>query len=116
VRWLDSLGVLSPRALLVHCTLTGPEDLALVAERGASICVCPRSNLHITGRLPDVPAMFGAGVRVLVGTDSLASSPDLDVRNEVAVLRAAFPAVPPARWDRCLTEDAWAWLDQPEST
>jgi len=115
VRWLDSLGVLSPRALLVHCTLSGPEDLAVVAERGAAICVCPRSNLHITGRLPDVPAMFAAGVRVLIGTDSLSSTPDLDVRNELPLLRAAFPQVAESRWERCLTEDAWAWLDQPEA-
>lgn len=110
VRWLDSLGVLGPKALLVHCTLTQPDDLALVAERGASICICPRSNLHITGRLPDVPAMFAHGVRVLVGTDSLASCPDLDVRNEVEVLRDAFPGVSEARWQRCLRESAWEFL------
>ena len=110
VRWLDALGVLSPRSLLVHCTLTEPDDLALVAARGASICICPRSNLHITGRLPDVPAMFAAGVRVLVGTDSLSSSPNLDVHGEVRLLRQAFPIVPSARWDRCLHDDAWEFL------
>ncbi len=110
VRWLDSLGVLGPNAILVHCTLTETDDLALVAERGASICICPRSNLHITGRLPDVPAMFACGVRVLIGTDSLASCPDLDVRNELPVLRKAFPSVSEARWQRCLRESAWEFL------
>lgn len=111
VRWLDSLGVLGPRALLVHCTYTEPADLELLAERGATVCVCPRSNLHITGKLPDVSAMCRIGVRVLVGTDSLASAPDLDVRREVEVLRAAFPELPADRWERALFDDAWAYLD-----
>lgn len=110
VRWLDALGVLGPNALLVHCTLTEPGDLELIAERDATICVCPRSNLHITGRLPNVPAMFERGVRVLVGTDSRSSCLDLDVRNDVALLREAFPQVPADRWDRCLIDDAWAYL------
>jgi cytosine/adenosine deaminase-related metal-dependent hydrolase len=112
VRYLDALGVLGPDALLVHCTLTEPADLDLIALRGASVCVCPRSNLHITGRLPDVPAMLDRGIRVLVGTDSLASSPDLDVRNEIAMLQQHFPRIPASRWVRCVTDDAWAFLDR----
>ncbi len=112
VRYLDALGVLGPDALLVHCTLTGGPDLDLLAERGVSVCVCPRSNLHITGRLPDVPGMLDRGIRVLIGTDSLVSSPDLDVRNEVRALREAFPMVPHERWERCLHDDAWAFLSR----
>ncbi len=112
VRWLDSLGVLGPNTLLVHCTLTTCADLELIADRGCTICICPRSNLHITGRLPDVLGMFDAGVRVLIGTDSLISSPDLDVRNELPVLLEAFPGVPRSRWERCLHDDAWDFLDQ----
>lgn len=112
VHWLDSLGVLSPNTLLVHCTLTTAAELELVAARGCTICICPRSNLHITGHLPDVLAMFDAGVRVLIGTDSLISCPDLDVRNELPVLLKAFPGVPRSRWERCLRADAWAFLDQ----
>lgn len=110
VRYLDALGVLGPDALLVHCTLTEGRDLDLLAERGVSVCICPRSNLHISGRLPDVPGMLDRGIRVLIGTDSLVSSPDLDVRNEVQVLRESFPSIPADRWQRCLHDDAWAFL------
>ncbi len=110
VRWLDRLGVLGPHALLVHCTLTGKDDLELLAERDVSVCICPRSNLHIGGRLPDVRTMLDVGCRVLLGTDSLASAPDLDVRNEVTVLREVFADVPVSRWERALEGDAWAWL------
>jgi cytosine/adenosine deaminase-related metal-dependent hydrolase len=68
------------------------------------VCLCPRSNLHIGGRLPDVPALLESGVRLCLGTDSLASSPTLDVLDEVQVLREAFPAVGDERWLRMATE------------
>jgi hypothetical protein len=56
--------------------------------------------------------MLDRGIRVLIGTDSLVSAPDLDVRNEVRVLREAFPTVPAERWERCLHDDAWAFLNR----
>lgn len=100
--YLAGLGVLDRRALLVHATLTRDADLDLVA--GARICLCPRSNLHITGGLPDVPGILARGIPIAVGTDSLASTPDLDPLAEAVALRRAFPEVEPAIWLRALTE------------
>lgn len=100
---LDALGILGPGLMLVHATWLDPEAIARVAARGAPICLCPRSNLHIGGRLPDVPTMIAAGVRLALGTDSLASAPDLDVLGEVAALNAAFPEVDPTTWLRAAT-------------
>ena len=105
-RYLDGLGLLGPDLLLVHGRYIAEEDLPLVAARQASICLCPRSNLHIGQQLPDVPAMVSAGVRLLLGTDSLASSPSVDVFEEAAVLVDAFPELDPRRWLRSLTADA----------
>ncbi len=110
VAYLDHLGVVSPRTLLVHCVLTGPADLDTIARRGAAIAVCPRSNLHITGRLPDVPAMLGRGIPVCIGTDSLSSTPDLDLLGEVVALREAFPEVPLLTWLDALTTTPRRWL------
>lgn len=95
---LDALGVLGPGALLVHGVALSASDLALLAARRAPLCLCPRSNRHVVGRLPDVPAMLAAGVRLCLGTDSLTSSPDLDPLGEIPVLAAAFPAVPIDVW------------------
>lgn len=100
---LDALGLLGPDLMLVHGTWLDPSAIELVAARGAPICLCPRSNLHIGGRLPDVPAMVAAGVRLALGTDSLASAPDLDVLGELAALNAAFPDVDPLTWLRAAT-------------
>jgi cytosine/adenosine deaminase-related metal-dependent hydrolase len=100
--YLHGLGVLDRRALLVHAVLTRDADLDLIA--GARVCLCVRSNLHITGRLPDVPGLLARGIPLAVGTDSLASSPDLDPLAEAVALRRAFPDVPIAVWMRALTE------------
>lgn len=98
VPYLDRLGVLNERIALVHCTLTRDVDLDLIAARGATVVLCPRSNLHITGALPDVPGMVARGIPLALGTDSLASCPDLDLMKEVAVLREAFPELPEVTW------------------
>ena len=98
VAWLDALGVLRPDVLLVHGVHLSPDDRARIAARRAPLVLCPRSNLHIGGQLPDVPALLQAGVRLALGTDSLASAPSLDVLAEIPVLARAFPAVPSATW------------------
>jgi cytosine/adenosine deaminase-related metal-dependent hydrolase len=109
--YLASLGLLDRRALLVHATCTRGADLDLIAA--ARVCLCVRSNLHITGRLPDVPGMLDRGIPLAVGTDSLASSPDLDPLAEAVALRRAFPDVAPEVWLRALTEGGADALDLP---
>lgn len=96
--WLDRLGVLGPRVLLVHGVRLSPEDRQLAAARGARLCVCARSNLHIGGLLPDVAAWLRVGVPVCLGTDSRASSPDLDLLGELPALAAGCPDVAPETW------------------
>jgi cytosine/adenosine deaminase-related metal-dependent hydrolase len=114
VEHLRRLGVLSPHALLVHLALTRGADLDAVAESGARAVLCPRSNLHITGTLPDAEGLLARGVPLALGTDSLASSPDLDVLAEAAAARAAFPGVPVEVWLRALTASGADALGRPE--
>ncbi|MEB2836235.1 MAG: amidohydrolase family protein [Desulfurococcales archaeon] len=55
---------------LVHGVHLSEEDLALLAERGTPLVLCPRSNLwHSTG-LPPVPQAWEAGVTTGIGTDN----------------------------------------------
>jgi cytosine/adenosine deaminase-related metal-dependent hydrolase len=104
--YLSALGVLDARALLVHAACTRGADLDLLAASGAHVCLCVRSNLHIGGRLPDVPGLLARGVPIALGTDSLASSPDLDPLAEAAACRRAFPDVPAETWLRAITAGA----------
>lgn len=100
--YLAALGLLDRRVLLVHATCTRGADLDLIAA--ARVCLCVRSNLHITGRLPDVPGMIARGIPLAIGTDSLASAPDLDPLAEAVALRRAFPEIALTTWIRALTE------------
>ena len=98
VGWLKALGVLGPHLMCVHGVHLSDADRQALAETKAALCLCPRSNLHIGGQLADVPALLAAGVRLCLGTDSLASSPDLDVLGEIPPLLRAFPDVPAGTW------------------
>lgn len=84
IPYLDSLGVLDARPTLVHAVNVTDEEIELIARKGCAVVHCPRSNhLLSCGRMP-LEKFLQAGVAVRLGTDSLASSPDLDIRNEAA--------------------------------
>jgi cytosine/adenosine deaminase-related metal-dependent hydrolase len=89
----DRLGALAPHVACVHLTDARPEELALVAERGAPTVFCPRSNLHIEVTLPPLLAARDAGLTPALGTDSLASNSSLDVLAEARALSQRFPTV-----------------------
>jgi cytosine/adenosine deaminase-related metal-dependent hydrolase len=96
VRYADRLGVLHPFLVAAHCVQVDHEDIALLARRQVGIVLCPRSNRRLgVGRAP-VPALRAAGVRLALGTDSLASSPDLDVLNDAIALGREFPQLEPS--------------------
>ncbi len=110
VALLDALGLLGPGLGLVHLTAARPADLDAVAAAGATAVLCPRSNRHITGRLPPVRGLLQRGARLALGTDSLASAPDLDLLAEAALLADALPDVDPVVWLRALTSGGAALL------
>lgn len=103
VRWLQALGVLGPALLLVHGVDLDGDDRALLAAHRVPLVTCPRSNLHVGGRLPDLPALLAAGVPLALGTDSRASVDDLDLVAEIRLLESRFPGVDPATWWRAAT-------------
>jgi cytosine/adenosine deaminase-related metal-dependent hydrolase len=98
VSYLDRLGVLGRGQMVVHGVDLRPEEQRALAQSGSPLCLCPRSNLWIGGRLPDVPGLMDAGVRLCLGTDSLASCDSLDVLEEIPVLAEAFPDIPVGVW------------------
>jgi cytosine/adenosine deaminase-related metal-dependent hydrolase len=96
VEYLDTLGFLEPRVVVVHGVHMTAADLARLAARGVTLVTCPRSNRHTGAGVPPVARFYESGVRVAVGTDSLASCSDLNVFEELAAMRAVAPAVPAA--------------------
>jgi 5-methylthioadenosine/S-adenosylhomocysteine deaminase len=83
VTYLDSLGLLSSRLTLAHCTWARPDELALLAERGVTIAVNTSSNLGIKSGIAPVAEMLKAGCRVAMGLDGLAFDEDDDAVREM---------------------------------
>ncbi len=69
VKFLDSLGVLSERAILVHCVWVDPEDLDCIAERGASVVHNPGANSFLGDGIAPLREMLARGIPVALGTD-----------------------------------------------
>jgi len=93
---ITDLGVLRPGLLAAHGVHVDAADRALLAARGVVVVLCPRSNEALDVGLAPVPELREAGVRLCLGTDSLASAPTLDLLEDMAVLRREFPDLPPA--------------------
>jgi cytosine/adenosine deaminase-related metal-dependent hydrolase len=88
------LGVLAKGTLAVHVTTATRAELDQLAASGASVVLCPRSNLYIEVRLPAVLDVLAAGLRPALGTDSLASNATLDVLAEAKAIAERFAQVP----------------------
>jgi cytosine/adenosine deaminase-related metal-dependent hydrolase len=95
VRFVDRLGVLHPGLLAAHGVQVDEPDCALLAARGVTVVLCPRSNRALDIGLAPVPELRAAGVRLAIGTDSLASVPSLDLWEDVLALHRAFPSLEP---------------------
>ena len=93
--YVETLGILDPLTLAVHLTMAGREDLERIARRGAQVCVCPRSNYSIIGKLPPLREMIELSLAPALGTDSLASAPSLSLWDEMAFTADRFPDIEP---------------------
>lgn len=93
-QFLDDNGFLDERVVAVHGVQMTAEDLARLAARRTTLVTCPRSNGHTGAGAPPLADFYGSGVRVAIGTDSLASAPDLSVFAELATMRALAPSIP----------------------
>ncbi len=83
VRYLKNIGLLSPRLTLAHCAWARPDELDLIAERGATIAVNTSSNLGIRSGIAPVADMIKRGCKVALGLDGLALDEDDDALREM---------------------------------
>ncbi len=84
--FVDRLGVLGPDCHVAHGVYMTASDRALLRARGTAVALCPRSNQVIGLDPPPVAAYLREGSAIAVGTDSLSSSPSLDLMGDVASL------------------------------
>ncbi|RZM28398.1 MAG: amidohydrolase [Pedobacter sp.] len=80
------------KLLLVHNVFTSAEDIEFAGSVHPNLywCLCPNANLYIENRLPDVALLRDAGVKITLGTDSLASNDVLSIFAEMQTLQRNF--------------------------
>jgi cytosine/adenosine deaminase-related metal-dependent hydrolase len=98
--------------LYAHCNYLSPDT---PLRRNQSVIYCPRT--HAAFGQPPHPFrdFLRRGVRVALGTDSLASNPDLDLLAEVRFVHQRYPDVPGdtlLRMGTLAGAEALGWADE----
>jgi 5-methylthioadenosine/S-adenosylhomocysteine deaminase len=105
--YLDRLGLLTERTVLAHGVWLDPEELALLAERGATVVTNPVANMKLAvGGVFPFPAARAAGVAVGLGSDGAGSNDSLDL---LADLKAFALAQKHAAADPTAIDAGEAW-------
>jgi cytosine/adenosine deaminase-related metal-dependent hydrolase len=87
VQHCDELGGLGPDVHVAHGVHVDADDRALLRERQTVVALCTRSNAVLQAGEAPVADYLSEGNPVALGTDSLASSPDLDLLAEARAAR-----------------------------
>jgi 5-methylthioadenosine/S-adenosylhomocysteine deaminase len=84
IQYLEDLGALELKPLLIHVVHVDADDIGRIASSGSRVVHCPRSNMRLrNGRMP-LEEYLRQGVTVYLGSESLASVPSLNVREDAA--------------------------------
>lgn len=101
---IEAAGIPGPDTLVVHAVRLNSDEIERLGQSGSTVVTCPRSNAYLGVGVAPVPALLDAGVKLALGTDSLASAPDLDLFAEMSALRDAHPGLDPAVIVRAATQ------------
>ncbi len=83
VAHLDALGFFDAQVLAAHCVHLTQDEIEVFARTGTSASHNPVSNLKLGCGVQSFPEMIEAGVRLTLGTDSVASNNSLDLFEEI---------------------------------
>ena len=90
---LSDCGLLTDRLIAVHNVHATEEELAALAQAGASMAHCPCSNLKLASGFAPVAKAQQLGVNLGIGTDGVASNDKLDMLGETRLAAMLAKAV-----------------------
>lgn len=93
VAFIDRAGLLSEQLLAVHGVHVGGADLELLKQRGVALAMCPRSNYYLNVGTAPLTRYLASGLRVGLGTDSLASNETLSLWDEMQFAHRLYGGV-----------------------
>ncbi len=103
VRYLDALGALEG-AIAVHANYLHEQDMDTLRRNDATVVWCPGSHRHFGHASHPAPRLLEAGVRLALGTDSLASNAGLSMLREVRLAAESFPELDAGFWIHAATQ------------
>ncbi len=90
---LEERGALERGPLLIHCVRVDSDDIEIIARHRCSVAHCPASNAKFGHGIAPLLPLIAAGIRVGIGSDSVASNNRMDILDEarlsVLIHRAA---------------------------
>ena len=90
---LEQHGALERGALLIHCVRVDDADIEIISRHHCAVAHCPASNAKFGHGIAPLLPLLAAGIRVGIGSDSVASNNRMDVLDEarlaVLIHRAA---------------------------
>lgn len=69
----DELGLLSAQLTIVHATHATDREIALLGDRGCTVCACPTTERNLGDGFLPARALLEHGVPICIGTDSHAN-------------------------------------------
>ena len=103
VRFLDDIGLLSPRLTVAHGVHLTDEECAMLAERSVTVAVNTACNLRLRSGVAPVGRFMRHGLRFGLGLDGCAHDDDQDYFRDLRLAQRLHngtglePALPPAR-------------------
>jgi len=95
VQYLHNLGILNSRTLCVHAVHVSENEIFLLRQSKAKVCLCPGSNRFLQVGTAPVAAYLRQGILPALGTDSVASNPEVSIWREMQLLAEDHPEIAP---------------------
>ena len=83
VQYLDRIGVLNARTLLVHAIWVNEADIACMARHRVGVSVATESEMKLASGVAPIPEFLKKELAVGIGTDGSASNNNLDMFQEM---------------------------------
>ncbi len=83
VQFLEKMGILDQKTLLVHAIWVNDRDISAIKKQGSTISVNTQSHMKLASGIAPVQQFLAAGIPVGLGTDGCASNNDSDLFGEM---------------------------------
>lgn len=81
--YFEAMGLFDQPATAAHCVWLEQSDFDILKRKGVTVASCPVSNMKLASGFAPIPELMQHGIRVALGTDSVASNNNLNLFKEM---------------------------------